>query len=140
MNALLHQPARRYHEEPHRTAAQTAGNAGRCREGGRPVAHGGIDDGFAILDMPGGLVEQQRAADALFDDEELEAHWKKRSVVVVELVYLGYFGPGRNINWNWLDNNGLIKNCHPNQRTYTRDEFFKILRMGGVSVEDVVVH
>lgn len=77
---------------------------------------------------------------SVFDDEELEAHWNETNVVVVELVYLGYFGPGRNINWVWLKNNGLTEKSHPNQWRYTRDEFFKIMQKGGVPVEDVVVH
>lgn len=76
---------------------------------------------------------------SVFNDEELDAHWAEPNVVVVELVYLGYFGPGKNINWVWLNNNGFTRESHPNQWTYSRDEFFSILSKGGVQVEDVVV-
>lgn len=76
---------------------------------------------------------------SVFDDAELDQRWAEANVVVVELVYLGFFGSGNNVNWVWLKENGLHKDCHPNQASYTPDEFFSILAGGGVPREDVVV-
>ncbi|MEZ5126879.1 MAG: hypothetical protein R2826_11695 [Thermoleophilia bacterium] len=76
---------------------------------------------------------------SVFDDAELLRHWGERNVVVVELVYLGFFGPGHNVNWRWLKDNGLWRDCHPNQARYSQAEFFSILAGGGVPREDVVV-
>jgi len=76
---------------------------------------------------------------SVFDDAELDQHWGERNVVVVEMVYLGYFGEGHNVNWIWLKNNDLWKQCHPNQARYSPSEFFFVLAGGGVPREDVVV-
>jgi len=76
---------------------------------------------------------------SVFDDAELDERWSERSVVVVELVYLGYFGQGHNVNWAWLKNNKLWKDCYPNQARYTPGEFFTILEGGGVRREDAVI-
>lgn len=76
---------------------------------------------------------------SVFSDLELDQHWNERNVVVVELVYLGFFGGGHNINWVWLKDNNLWRECHPNQAVYAPNEFFEILNGGGVPREDVVV-
>jgi hypothetical protein len=76
---------------------------------------------------------------SVFSDLELDQHWEERNVVVVELVYLGFFGQGHNVNWTWLNGNALWRDCHPNQATYTPNDFFSILSGGGVLREDVVV-
>lgn len=76
---------------------------------------------------------------SVFSGVELDQHWNKRNVVVVELVYLGFFGEGHNINWDWLKKHNLWRECHPNQAVYAPGEFFKILDGGGVPREDVVV-
>lgn len=77
---------------------------------------------------------------SVFDDSELDRHWRGRDVVVVELVYLGYFGQGHNVNWAWLKDHNLWRAGHPNQAHYTPSEFFSILEGGGVDREDVVVY
>jgi predicted GNAT family N-acyltransferase len=76
---------------------------------------------------------------SVFDDLELDQHWCERNLVVIELVYLGYFGQGHNVNWIWLKDHGLWQECHPNQARYTPNEFFSILAGGGVAREDVAV-
>jgi hypothetical protein len=77
---------------------------------------------------------------SVFDDSELDRHWQWRDVVVVEVVYLGYFGQGHNVNWAWLKDHSLWKDVYPNQAHYTPSEFFSILKGGGINREDVVVH
>ena len=62
-----------------------------------------------------------------------------RNVMVVEMVYLGYFGLGHNVNWRWLSDNGYWHAGHPNQTTYTRAEFMSIVERGDVDVEALIV-
>lgn len=77
---------------------------------------------------------------SVFSDDELAALYRgKRNLMVVEMVYLGYFGPGHNVNWRWLSDNGYWRAGHPNQTTYTRAEFLSILKRGDVDVEALVV-
>ena len=76
---------------------------------------------------------------SVFDDAELDRQWGEDNVVVVEMVYLGFFGGGHNVNWTWLKQSGLHKECHPNQARYSPSEFFAVLTRGGVSREDVVI-
>jgi GNAT superfamily N-acetyltransferase len=74
------------------------------------------------------------------DDELADLYHGKWNLMVVEMVYLGYFGPGHNVNWRWLSDNGYWRAGHPNQTTYTRAEFKSILERGEVDVEALVVH
>lgn len=77
---------------------------------------------------------------SVFSNEELAAWYHgKRNLMVVEMVYLGYFGLGHNVNWRWLSDNGYWRAGHPNQTTYTRAEFLSILKRGEVGVEALVV-
>ena len=77
---------------------------------------------------------------SVFSEDELAAWYRgKRNLMVVEMVYLGYFGLGHNVNWRWLNDNGLWRAGHPNQTTYTRAEFLSILKRGDVDVEALVV-
>lgn len=68
------------------------------------------------------------------------ARWyrENRNLTTIEMVYLGYFGPGHNVNWWWLKNNGYWRDSHPHQFSYTPDEFRTILGQGGVNVETLV--
>ena len=37
-----------------------------------------------------------------FNDELAALYHGKRNLMVVEMVYLGYFRLGHNVNWRWL--------------------------------------
>jgi L-amino acid N-acyltransferase YncA len=76
---------------------------------------------------------------SVFTDEELAQRWGEKHVVVVEMVYLGYFGAGHNVNMAWLDENGLWPTDYPAQYVYTKDQFLTILEAGGVCREDALV-
>ena len=73
------------------------------------------------------------------DDELVDWYRDNRNVMLVEMVYLGYFGLGHNVNWRWLSDNGYWHAGHPNQTTYTRAEFMSIVERGEVDVEALVV-
>jgi len=77
---------------------------------------------------------------SVFSDDELAAWYRgKWNLMVIEMVYLGYFGLGHNVNWRWLSDNGYWHAGHPNQTTYTRAEFMSIVERGDVDVEALVV-
>lgn len=63
------------------------------------------------------------------NSKELNSFLKKNQVVIYQLVYNYPFGAGRNINWNYLKNNGYLEkypttvNYSPNQlRTLVRNK------------------
>lgn len=61
------------------------------------------------------------------------------NLVLIEMVYLGYFGPGRNVNWRWLNDHELWQDAHPHQFEYTREELAAILEAGGVDIATLIV-
>ena len=77
---------------------------------------------------------------SVFTDQELQQWYRKSNLTVVEMVYLGYFGAGHNVNYMWLKDNGYWDgNAYPHQFEYTKAQFLEILTKGGVQLEDVVV-
>lgn len=77
----------------------------------------------------------------VFTAEELSAlyHDKNNNLVMIEMVYNGFFGKGKNITHRSLDERGLFP-AHPYNIEYTKDQFKKILEMGGVDVSNVIIH
>lgn len=76
---------------------------------------------------------------AVFSEQELQTIYEnKRNIVVLELAYDGYFGPGHNVIHHWLNENGLFPG-YPYQIQYTEDEFIRILEEADVDVQNVVV-
>lgn len=44
---------------------------------------------------------------SVFNPEELrERYVSDRNVLVIEMLYYGYFGEGNNVNMDWLEQNG----------------------------------
>lgn len=78
---------------------------------------------------------------SVFTPEEIDTWYRdKANLVVVELLYLGYFGAGNNVNHRTLDGEGLWKPQHPYGVRYTPSEFRRILNLGGFNAESVVVN
>jgi hypothetical protein len=80
---------------------------------------------------------------SVFDPAELAARYTNdNNVVVVEMLYYGYFGEGNNVNNDWLANKGYW----PNDNTYptvvrlTPDQFKSILVEGNVDVPSVIIN
>jgi GNAT superfamily N-acetyltransferase len=75
----------------------------------------------------------------VFTEEELTRIYKgSTNVVMLEMVYNGYFGKGHNVTHKELKDNGLF-NAHPYNIDYSKDEFIKILEMGDVNVQNVII-
>jgi hypothetical protein len=85
---------------------------------------------------------RQRAKNkSVFNDDQI-AWWYRThpNLLTIEMVYLGYFGAGNNVNWVWLKNNGLWGDTYPHQFEYSQDQFAVILREGGVDLANLVAH
>lgn len=75
----------------------------------------------------------------VFTPEELiKMYQNNTNVVMLEMVYNGYFGKGHNVTHKELSDNGLFP-AHPYNIDYNKDEFIKILEMGDVNVQNVII-
>ncbi|MBR3707326.1 MAG: hypothetical protein IKM19_10175, partial [Firmicutes bacterium] len=63
------------------------------------------------------------------------------NLIVIEMLYYGYFGAGNNVNMNWLDNNGCwaAQGQYPTEVHLNKEQFQKILAEGKVNVSDVII-
>lgn len=80
---------------------------------------------------------------SVFNEHELYRQYITfRNVIVVEMLYVGYFGSGNNVNMDWLDRNGFwaVQNQYPTEVRLTPDQFKAILAEGNVNVSNVVIH
>lgn len=75
----------------------------------------------------------------VYGEEELKKAYRSNNVLLIELVYLGYFGSGKNITFNQLDKNDLFLG-HPYEIKLNREEVFKILEMGGKNEGDIIIN
>lgn len=49
---------------------------------------------------------------SVFDENELKEKYDTLTdIMLIEILYLGYFGAGNNVNWAWLKNNGYWPIC-----------------------------
>ncbi len=73
----------------------------------------------------------------------LELHnfyYGKNTVVLVELVYYGYFGSGNNVNMDWLSRNGCWGDSYPTETKLSQEQFKKILREANIDVDNVIIN
>lgn len=76
----------------------------------------------------------------VFSESELiNLYETKKNLVMISMVYNGFFGRGNNVTHNLLSRNGLF-NSHPYQIDYTRDEFIRILEMGKKDVQTIIIN
>ena len=75
----------------------------------------------------------------VFTAEELTATFNQsKNIVMLELVYNGYFGKGKNVNHRKLDDSGLFT-TYPYNIEYSSEQFKRILEMGDKNVQNVIV-
>jgi len=79
---------------------------------------------------------------SVFSDDDIAAKYRDSpNLMVIEMVYLGYFGVGHNVNYMWLWENGYWrKNQYPLQFSFTPAEFKAILERGDVEVATLIVN
>ncbi len=77
---------------------------------------------------------------AVFDEKQLRKIYnEKNSVVMIEMVYNGYFGSGNNVNYDWLKTNGYFDG-YPYSIELSKDDFINILKKGGKDVQNVIIN
>lgn len=75
----------------------------------------------------------------IFSYAELKALYeKKNNLIILELIYNGYFGKGRNVIHKKLKEKGLFEG-HPYTISYTKNQLIQILEMGDVDVQNTFV-
>jgi L-amino acid N-acyltransferase YncA len=75
----------------------------------------------------------------VFSAEELTKIYNgKSNVVMLEIVYNGFFGKGHNVIHKTLNEQGLFT-TYPYSIEYSKDQFIKILGMGDVDVQNVII-
>ena len=52
------------------------------------------------------------------------------NIIILKLLYMGYFGKGNNVNWRTLKDSGLWPEAHPYTFSYSFAEFSAIMRLG----------
>lgn len=79
---------------------------------------------------------------SVYDSQELKTKYDNdKNVVIIEMLYYGYFGEGHNINMDWLDSNGLwSSSTYPALIQLSPDQFKHILREGNIDVDNVIVN
>ena len=77
---------------------------------------------------------------SVFGDEEIANWYRGANLTTVEMVYLGYFGAGNNVNYRWLVDNGYWRDMHPHQFVYSPAELAAILKEGGVDLATLVAN
>jgi len=77
----------------------------------------------------------------VFTKEELSKIYngKRGNLVMLEMVYNGFFGKGKNIIHKLLSDNGLFQK-HPYEIELTKNQFIQILNMGGVDVQNIIIN
>lgn len=75
----------------------------------------------------------------VYSIEELEEIYAKKNVILLELVYNGFFGKGNNVIHKNLKDLGLFED-HPYKLIYSKESFIKILEMGTINVKNVIVN
>lgn len=83
----------------------------------------------------------QRAGNkTVYPESELRKLYSERSnLVLLELVYNGYFGKGKNVTCKTLKDNGLF-NSYPYNIQLSKQQFISVLEMGGKNVQNVIIN
>lgn len=79
---------------------------------------------------------------SVFNITELKSKYDHdKNLIIVEMLYYGYFGEGHNINMDWLENNNLwSSNEYPTLLQLSPEQFNTILMEGNIDVNNVIVN
>lgn len=75
----------------------------------------------------------------IFTKDELRAEYSKPNIILIQIAYNGFFGEGNNVNMAQLENAKLWFDEHPYQRKYSKEQFIRMLEMGGMNVKDIII-
>lgn len=76
---------------------------------------------------------------SFFNQEELSNFYQKwKNLVLIELLYNGFFGEGHNVNHHWLSSNDFFY-AHPYNVDLSPEAFRRIIREGGKNEQDIIL-
>ena len=79
----------------------------------------------------------------VFDREEIENRYNRdRNIIIINMLYYGFFGAGKNITCKWLIDNKLWPpkgDLYPAMKELSRNEFAQILQKGQINVDDIII-
>lgn len=74
-----------------------------------------------------------------YDKDTLVNQYKTyRNLVVIKMLYYGYFGAGNNITYNTLKNEGLWPDAYPTTVRLTIDQFIYILKQANLDPSKII--
>lgn len=77
---------------------------------------------------------------SVFNEREIRTKYdSERTLVVIEMLYYGFFGAGNNVNWVWLRNHGHWGDKYPTSMRLSPEQFKAILKEGNVDVSNVII-
>lgn len=68
----------------------------------------------------------------VYNEDELKRSFNQKNVCTITLLYNGYFGKGKNVNYQWLKNNGLFEG-YPYKILLNPEQVRAILTEGGIN-------
>ena len=75
-----------------------------------------------------------------FDKNELnDIYTSRKNVILIDMIYNGFFGKGHNVSHRELSDANLFP-CYPYNIKYTREEFNTILKMGDADEHDFIIN
>lgn len=80
---------------------------------------------------------------SVFDINELKSKYDNdKNLIIVEMLYCGYFGEGHNVNMNWLKNNDLWSSdgSYPTSLQLSPEQFKTILTKGNIDVNNIIIN
>lgn len=80
---------------------------------------------------------------SVFDEREIRTKYQNnKNLVVIEMLYFGYFGVGHNVNNAWLSDNGFWASPgeYPANVQLMPEQFKSILEEGNVDVSNVIIN
>jgi len=79
---------------------------------------------------------------SVFDEQDIRNKYNtEKNVVVIQMLYYGYFGEGNNVNYDWLERNGYWADpeVYPTDVRLSPAQFKEILEEGRVDVQNTII-
>ncbi len=78
---------------------------------------------------------------SVYDENEIKIKYEnEKNLVIIEMLYYGFFGEGHNINHAWLSSNGYFASgVYPTENRASPEQFKALLMEGDVDVSNVII-
>lgn len=75
----------------------------------------------------------------VFTKDELRRIYNNKNVLIIKMIYYGYFGKGNNINLKYLKDNGYWPDGYPTETILNKKQFIEILKKGNINVSNIII-